>query len=76
MPLKDGSGPPKGGKGRGGSVSAGGSGGRMGGDYAAGPEGKCMCLNCGATVLHSRGVPCNGMVCPDCGSKMTRALTL
>ena len=72
MLLKDGSGPPKGGRGQGGSGRGGG--GRMGGGYAAGPEGNCVCPNCGATASHSRGIPCNGMVCPQCGSKMTRAL--
>ena len=71
MPLKNGTGPPKGGGGLGGGRGTGG--GRMGGGYAAGPGGNCVCPNCGATASHPRGVPCNQMTCPKCGSNMTRS---
>ncbi len=47
--------------------------GRMGGPYAAGPGGDCVCLNCGYKVSHQRGVPCYNQTCPKCGSKMVRA---
>lgn len=63
MPLKDGSGPPQGG-GRGG--------GRMGGPYAAGPGGECVCPKCGRKTAHTAGQPCNQQKCPDCGATMVR----
>lgn len=46
--------------------------GRMGGPYAAGPGGNCVCPKCGATVPHVAGQPCNQRDCPKCGTKMTR----
>ncbi len=62
MPGGDGTGPP-----------GGGGGGRMGGTRpGAGPTGKCVCPNCGATVVHQRGVPCYQASCPKCGTKMVR----
>jgi len=62
MPRGDGTGPPGGG-GRG----------RMGGTRpGAGPSGKCVCPNCGATITHQRGVPCYQISCPKCGTKMIR----
>ncbi len=38
----------------------------------AGPSGNCVCPNCGSTVPHQRGVPCNNVNCPKCGAKMVR----
>ena len=45
--------------------------GRMGG-FAAGPGGICKCTNCGAKIIHQRGIPCYQTECPKCGAKMTR----
>ncbi|HUV62360.1 MAG TPA: hypothetical protein VMW24_00610, partial [Sedimentisphaerales bacterium] len=61
--------PGTGGRGRG-RRSAGG--GRMGGPFAAGPGGTCICPQCGATAPHGRGVPCTQIKCPQCGAPMTR----
>jgi len=64
MPRGDGTGPPGGG---------GGGRGRMGGTRpGAGPGGKCVCPNCGATITHQRGAPCYQISCPKCGTKMVR----
>lgn len=54
------------GKGRGG--------GRMGGPFAAGPGGFCVCTNpdCKNEIAHKRGVPCYQEKCPKCGSPMVR----
>ncbi len=38
----------------------------------AGPGGSCVCPNCGEKVPHQRGVPCNSVNCPKCGSTMVR----
>ena len=46
--------------------------GRMGGPFAAGPGGECLCLSCGRTKPHVAGQPCNQITCPDCGATMTR----
>ncbi|MBN2157080.1 MAG: hypothetical protein JW776_13635 [Candidatus Lokiarchaeota archaeon] len=46
--------------------------GRMGGPYAAGPEGSCICPNCKHQIPHKAGVPCNNQKCPKCGATMTR----
>jgi hypothetical protein len=46
--------------------------GRMGGPKAAGPDGKCVCPNCGHKVAHLAGEPCYEMDCPKCGTTMTR----
>jgi predicted DNA-binding protein (UPF0251 family) len=46
--------------------------GRMGGGFAAGPSGECVCTKCGNKVPHQRGVPCYQMKCPKCGAPMTR----
>lgn len=61
--------------GGGGGRGQGGSGrGRMGGPAAAGPDGFCVCPQCGRKEPHQRGVPCNQVKCPDCGILMTRAI--
>ena len=63
MPRGDGTGQPTGGgRGRG----------RMGGPFAAGPSGYCVCPKCGNRILHTQGQPCNQMACPKCGATMTR----
>ncbi len=46
--------------------------GRMGGPFAAGPGGKCVCPKCGHEQAHGRGTPCNEIRCPKCGTLMTR----
>ncbi len=47
--------------------------GRMGGNQqGAGPGGNCVCPNCGEKVPHQQGVPCYGVNCPKCGTKMQR----
>jgi len=61
--------------GRGGGFGRGRGGrGRMGGDFAAGPGGTCVCTNpdCKHEVPHQAGVPCYQMKCPKCGSPMIR----
>ena len=37
-----------------------------------GPEGKCVCPECGTEIAHQRGIPCYEQTCPECGSKLTR----
>jgi len=46
--------------------------GLMGGPFAAGPGGSCVCPSCGYKVSHVVGQPCNAKSCPECGTKMTR----
>lgn len=46
--------------------------GRMGGPLAAGPDGYCVCPNCGHKVKHVTGKPCNQEKCPKCDTQMTR----
>ena len=48
--------------------------GRMGGGFAAGPGGTCICTNpeCQTELPHQAGVPCYQMKCPKCGSPMIR----
>lgn len=48
--------------------------GRMGGPYAAGPGGICVCTNpeCKNEVPHQVGVPCYQAKCPKCDSPMVR----
>jgi hypothetical protein len=79
MPRGDGTGPmgkgPGTGRGRGAGAGQGRGGmGRqgLGGGFAAGPGGLCVCPKCGKTLPHQAGVPCNTLQCPDCKIAMTR----
>lgn len=62
-----------------GSRWGGGGGGRgrggrgMGGGFAQGPDGECVCPNCGYREKHRLGTPCYSLKCPKCGTPMTRA---
>ena len=56
-----------GGGGRGGGRGRG----RMGG-YGMGPSGLCQCPKCGKKVSHRPGIPCNQIICPECGIPMMR----
>jgi len=73
MPRGDGTGP-KGqgptGKGMSGQGQGGGRG--LGGGFAAGPGGYCVCPNCGEKATHQLGTPCNEQKCPQCGAVMRR----
>jgi len=77
MPRGNGTGPagqgPRTGRGMGRSQGQSQGRGRMGGPYAAGPGGNCVCPKCGATAAHTVGQPCTAISCPKCGTKMTRA---
>jgi hypothetical protein len=46
--------------------------GRMGGPFAAGPGGTCICPKCKYEVPHQVGTPCYQIKCPKCGSSMVR----
>ena len=73
MPRGDGTGPTGQGSGTGrGRVQRAQKRGRMGGPFAAGPGGNCVCPSCGHKVAHTVGQPCNQMQCPKCGTNMTR----
>lgn len=68
MPGRDGTGPlgqgPVGGRGMG-------QGGQRKG-MGAGPEGYCVCPECGEKTQHTAGTPCTSMRCPKCGAGMVR----
>jgi hypothetical protein len=72
MPRGNGTGPTGQGPGRGQGMGRGRGRGRMGGPFAAGPGGSCVCPRCGQRVAHVTGQPCNAMSCPKCGANMTR----
>jgi len=63
-----------GGRGGGADRGQGQGGGRMGGPFAAGPGGYCVCPNpnCGHREPHQPGVPCTQQKCPKCGMQMVR----
>jgi len=44
----------------------------LGGGYAAGPGGSCLCPSCGEETAHHLGVPCTKTKCPNCGAYMVR----
>jgi predicted DNA-binding protein (UPF0251 family) len=72
MPGRDGTGPlgqgPIAGRGRGRKAGLG----RMGGPFAGGPGGMCVCPKCSHEQPHIRGQPCAQTKCEKCGSYMTR----
>lgn len=70
MPRGDGTGSMEEGAGTGRGQGAG-AGGRMGGT-GLGTGGDCVCPRCGRRASHQRGVPCNQLKCPACGTEMTR----
>ena len=37
-----------------------------------GKGGACICPKCDTSVKHKRGIPCQQLYCPNCGSKMLR----
>ena len=45
----------------------------LGGGFAKGPGGDCLCHNCGYQESHQLGAPCYTKNCPKCGTLMTRA---
>jgi hypothetical protein len=50
-----------------------GGGGRRGGNKpGSGPDGHCVCSDCGHRLPHETGKPCREVACPKCGSKMVR----
>lgn len=59
------------GSGRG--LRRGGGRGRQPGGFGLGPDGYCVCPNCGIKASHRRGIPCYEQKCPKCGSLMTRS---
>jgi len=73
MPRGDGTGPAGAGPGTGQGLGRGQGRGRMGGHRAgAGPQGFCVCPQCGKRIPHTVGTPCNRMTCPQCGAAMAR----
>jgi len=61
------------GMGRGGGFGGGyGRGRGFGRGAGFGPDGTCVCQNCGYEIPHQRGVPCYTLKCPKCGGPMAR----
>ena len=58
--------------GRGGGRGGGRGPGRKGGSQAAGPDGNCVCPDCGDKVKHKTGQPCYEQKCPKCKTQMIR----
>ncbi|WP_422485810.1 hypothetical protein [Gudongella sp. DL1XJH-153] len=72
MPRGNGTGPAGTGRGSGLGNQSGTGRGRMGGPFSAGPQGYCICPECGTEAPHGRGEACNTIKCPKCGAMMTR----
>jgi predicted RNA-binding Zn-ribbon protein involved in translation (DUF1610 family) len=49
-----------------------GRGGGRGTGIGLGPQGSCVCPNCGYSVPHQAGSPCYSIKCPKCGTQMIR----
>ena len=43
----------------------------LGGGRGAGGTDECICPKCGYETKHEKGIPCNQMKCPKCGTMMT-----
>jgi predicted RNA-binding Zn-ribbon protein involved in translation (DUF1610 family) len=39
---------------------------------AYGPGGYCVCAKCGTKIVHTKGIKCNTLKCPDCGHVLIR----
>ena len=76
MPRGDGTGPrgqgPRTGRGMRGRGQGQRGGRGQGGGFSAGPDGNCICPNCGTRAAHQIGIPCYDQSCPNCGTAMTR----
>ncbi len=47
--------------------------GRNDGDKpGSGPDGNCICPNCGYKIKHEVAHPCNKITCIKCGARMTK----
>lgn len=71
-PFRNGSGPTGQGPGTGRGLGQGGGRGRQPEGFGLGPEGFCICPQCGEKVPHKRAIPCYQVKCSKCGSSMTR----
>lgn len=45
------------------------------GNYGKGHGGYCTCPQCGYSVRHEAGVPCNTVICPNCNTSLVRSDT-
>lgn len=57
--------------GEGKGLGRGGGRGRQGGG-GFGPDGYCVCAQCGEKIEHKRGEKCTDIKCPKCGHPMVR----
>lgn len=63
----------QGGRGRGQGGGGGRGGGRGGGNKpGSGPDGNCICPQCGHKVSHQVGQRCMDINCQKCGARMVR----
>jgi hypothetical protein len=40
--------------------------------FGLGPDGYCVCPDCGYRIKHQRGVPCTSLKCPNCSTPLKR----